>query len=105
MSRGLGTMQRQILENLDTARAAAPSYPGSGDSGPGLPTSLRGTPAAEGWIWVGRSLLHLAPDVYDVRATLAYLLTQSGTRRQRRTVHGIVKLMKIADRPLPREQT
>ena len=85
MSRGLGAMQRQILESLDTARAAAPRYAGSGDSGYGLPPALRGTPQAEGWIWVGGSLLHLAPGLYDLRGTLAYLLERSGTPR--RTVH------------------
>jgi hypothetical protein len=64
-----------ILGSLAEARAAAPPYPSSGHSGPGLPSAIRGTPAAEGWIWVGRSLLHLAPDVYDLRCTLAYWTT------------------------------
>lgn len=74
MSRGLGALQRQILDSLETARAAAPRYAGSGDSGYGLPPALRGTPQAEGWIWAGRSLLHLVPGLYDLRGTLAYLL-------------------------------
>lgn len=90
MSRGLGQVQRQILESLAVARAAAPRYPGSGDSGPGLPPALQGTPAAEGWIWVGRSCLHLAPGVYDLRATLAYLLQQSRARRTKWTAQGRV---------------
>ena len=85
MSRGLGPLQRQILESLAVARAAVPFYPGCGASGPGLPSALQGTPAAEGWIWVGQSCLHLAPGVYDLRGTLAYLLQQSGTPRQQWT--------------------
>ena len=90
MSRGLGTVQRRILATLAEARAVAPSYPGSGDRGPGLPADVQGTPAAEGWIWVGRSLVHLAPDVYDLRCTLAYLAAQPGARRQRWTARGRV---------------
>jgi hypothetical protein len=89
MSRGLGLIQVAILATLAEARAAAPSYPGSGTSGPGLPSAIRGTPAAEGWIWVGRSLLHLAPDVYDLRCTLAYW-TQVGMPRRRWTAPGCV---------------
>jgi hypothetical protein len=70
------------------ARAAAPSYPGSGSSGPGLPTALQGTPQAEGWIWARRSLVHLAPGIYDLRGTLAYLLQQAGAPRQQWTAQG-----------------
>jgi len=90
MSRGLGWVQGTLLVSLADARAAAPSYPGSGTSGPGLPTALRGTPQAEGWIWVGRSLVHLAPDVYDLRGILAYWLAKSGVPRQHRTTQGHV---------------
>jgi len=83
MSRGLGMVQRMLLGSLAEARAAAPSYPGSGASGPGLPTAIAGTPAAEGWLWVGTSLVHLAPGIYDLRGTLAYWLTVGvGQRRQ-----------------------
>ena len=88
MSRGLGLIQGAILVTLAEARAAAPSYPGSGTSGPGLPTALRGTPAAEGWIWVGRSLVHLASDVYDLRGTLAYWMGKTGLPRQHWTAQG-----------------
>ena len=88
MSRGLGIIQRGILATLADARAAAPSYPGSGTSRPGLPAALQGTPAAEGWIWVGKSLLHLAPGVYDLRGTLAYWVARSGRRRCRWTAQG-----------------
>ena len=89
MSRGLGLVQRMILGSLAEARAAAPSYPGSGTSGSGLPPALAGTPAAEGWIWVGKSLVHLAPGIYDLRGTLAYwLLLGVGTHRQHWTGQG-----------------
>jgi hypothetical protein len=88
MSRGLGMIQLSILATLDEARAAAPRYPGSGDSGPGLPTHVRGTPAAEGWIWHGRSLLHLAPDVYDLRCSLAYWASKPGLHRQHWSAQG-----------------
>ncbi|HSX78066.1 MAG TPA: hypothetical protein VLQ80_05790 [Candidatus Saccharimonadia bacterium] len=75
MSRGLGAMQRAILTTLDEARLAAPKYPGSGYSQAGLACSLSGaeTPDAAGWLWVGRSCVLLAPEVYDMRCSSAYL--------------------------------
>jgi hypothetical protein len=86
----LGLIQVSILATLAEARAAAPRYPGSGASGPGLPTGIAGTPAAEGWIWVGRSLLHLAPDIYDLRCTLAYWAAKPALHRQHWTAQGRV---------------
>jgi hypothetical protein len=84
MSRGLGALQRTILGTLDEARQAAPRYPGSGYSQAGLVCSRYGdqTPEAAGWLWVGHSCVLLAPSVYDLRASMAYLVQHTGRERQ-----------------------
>jgi hypothetical protein len=72
MSRGLGRLQRQILETLDEAKATQLPYPGSADGEPGIPN---GSDLA-GWIRYGGGCMRLAPGVYDLRCSSAYLKCQ-----------------------------
>jgi hypothetical protein len=84
MSRGLGTMQRAILDTLDEARQAAPIYPGSGYSQTGLACTqgiCGQTRDAAGWLWVGHSCVLLVPGVYDLRASMSYLVQRTGRER------------------------
>lgn len=82
MSRGIGAMQRRILETLEEARQAAPNYPGSEYTQCG-PAWAHGatygveTPLAAGWIWVGKSCVKLAPEVYDLRCSARYVAQQT----------------------------
>jgi hypothetical protein len=69
MSRGLGALQRRILETLDEAKATALPFPGSGHTWPGVPPGR--DPA--GWFWYHGSCLLLAPAAYDLRCSSAYL--------------------------------
>jgi hypothetical protein len=72
MSRGLGALQRRILDTLDEAKATALPYPGSGHTWPGIPPGS--DPA--GWFWYGGGCLRLAPEAYDLRCSSAYLRAQ-----------------------------
>jgi hypothetical protein len=69
MSRGLGRLQRQILDTLDRAKATALPYIGSGADRPGFPYDR--DPA--GWLWYDGGYVRLAPEAYDLRCSSAYL--------------------------------
>ena len=83
MSRGLGVMQRSILDTLDEARAAAPRYRGSGEwcdwglPGEGDPETY--DPA--GWVWYRKQAVRLAEGVYDLRCSAVYLKAQRELER------------------------
>lgn len=75
MSRGLGSLQTEIIETLEEAKRDIPSYPGQGSSkSDPLPFSL------PGWVIVGRTCALLAEDVYDLRASAAFLAKRRGLR-------------------------
>jgi hypothetical protein len=90
MSRGLGVLQRRILETLDEAKAAMPRYRG---------TEVH---AGQRWVVLDGYLVTLPPRVYDLRCSAAYLAqagghtygagyhTSSFTACFSRAVHGLV---------------
>jgi hypothetical protein len=89
MSRGLGALQRRILETLDAAKAAMPTYRGAEDH------------AGKRWVVLGDYLVTLPPQVYDLRCSAAFLAqhdghleygfpTRSFTACFSRAVHGLV---------------
>ena len=57
MSRGLGVLQREILESLEPARAAQPSYD-------------------RGWVLYRRVDMRLIEGIYDLRVVAAYVRRQ-----------------------------
>jgi hypothetical protein len=77
MSRGLGVLQRRILDTLDEARAAMPSYRGATM---GWTVSQYGQikPADYDWTLLGEYVVVLAPGVYDLRCSAAYLADTLG---------------------------
>jgi hypothetical protein len=79
MSRGLGALQRRILETLDEARAAMPRYRGVSMAWEYVPRTNRFTNRGYLWVHVGAGqLVELAPGVYDLRCSAAYLAEQDG---------------------------
>jgi hypothetical protein len=81
MSRGLGGLQRQILESLDAAREAQESYD-------------------RGWVLYQRVDMHLIEGVYDLRCVSTYVARQRRYTpyereafypRFSRAVHGLVQ--------------
>lgn len=81
MSRGLGSLQRQILESLDAAREAQESYD-------------------RGWVLYQRVDMHLIEGVYDLRVVSHYVARQRRYTpyeretfypRFSRAVHGLVQ--------------
>src|SRR5215471_10197519 len=79
MSRGLGTLQRRILETLDEARAAMPWYRGSESSSTWTGTRFINTGRL--WTRLGDTVVVLAPGVYDLRCSAAYLAETLGQVR------------------------
>jgi hypothetical protein len=90
MSRGLGALQRRILETLDEAKAVMPRYRGTEEH------------AGQRWIVLDGHLVTLPPRIYDLRCSAAYLaqvgghtygpgyLEPSFTACFSRAVHGLV---------------
>jgi hypothetical protein len=84
MSRGLGALQRRILETLDEAKAAMPRYRGVESAWDLDKRTLRSINLGCRWVHVGAGqLVELAPGVYDLRCSAAYLAEQDG-----HTAHG-----------------
>jgi len=69
MSRGIGALQRRILETLDEARAAMPTYRGA---------QFDLHVAELSWIGTGQTYIRLPGDVYDLRCSAKYLAGRSG---------------------------
>jgi hypothetical protein len=61
MSRGLGILQREILESVEPARAAQPSYD-------------------RGWVLYRRVDMQLSEGIYDLRVVSDYVRRQHGYR-------------------------
>jgi hypothetical protein len=79
MSRGLGALQRRILETLDEAQAAMPRYRGVESAWDLDKRTLRIINVGCRWVHVGEGqLVELAPGVYDLRCSAAYLADQDG---------------------------
>jgi hypothetical protein len=74
MSRGLGTMQRRILETLDEARAAMPRYAGVDWS----PVRSRQDGIRYEWIVLGQTRVKLPQGIYDLRCSARYLAEVDG---------------------------
>jgi hypothetical protein len=77
MSRGLGTMQRRILETLDEARAAMPWYRGV-KMAPKMTPDGKIEMLGFAWIEIQGKVVQLALGVYDLRCSSAYLAEQDG---------------------------
>jgi hypothetical protein len=77
MSRGLGALQRAILDTLDEARVALPWYRGVRQ---GFTVSQWGKFTSTGYNWtlLGEYVVVLAPGVYDLRCSAAYLADTLG---------------------------
>jgi dienelactone hydrolase len=65
MSRGLGRLQREILDTLDEAKASIDRYHGGGRQG-------------AGWVRANFREWKLPDDTYDLRASLRYLAARHG---------------------------
>jgi hypothetical protein len=75
MSRGLGRLQREILDTLDEAKAATVPYAGGGAHQGML------TEGGPGWVQSNGRRWKLPEDTYDLRASLRYLATRHGKVR------------------------
>jgi hypothetical protein len=102
MSRGLGAMQRRILETLDEARAAMPKYRGVKMAVEWSPEEQRIRPLGYAWVEIQGKVVRLAPGVYDLRGSAAYLAERDGhvlgdypapafTASFARATHGLVQ--------------
>jgi len=69
MSRGLGRMQRDILDTLDEAKAAALPYQGR---------SILLTHPEPGWVSHRGQRFRMDGDCYDLRASLRFLAHRAG---------------------------
>jgi hypothetical protein len=78
MSRGLGSLQRRILETLDEARAAMPWYRGVSSAWTTTPGTWKIQKLGYAWVAIAGQQLELAPGVYDLRCSAAYLADQDG---------------------------
>jgi len=82
MSRGLGSLQREILDTMDEAKRGRTYYRGfSGETlRPGdrdyWPPGHRWT--LPGWVKIGRNTVRLGLNVYDLRASCAFLARRHG---------------------------
>ena len=81
MSRGLGSLQKEILDTLEDARRDRNGYRGfSGEECRGVgehwPAGHRWT--LPGWVKVGRNAVRLGLNVYDLRASCAFLARRHG---------------------------
>ena len=89
MSRGLGAMQQGILETLSVAKNNMVYYRGSGrvvwGSAPVPPTWKYDKP---GWVMVWNKRILLADDIFDLRASLAYMAGVAGEKYARQYVNG-----------------
>ena len=89
MSRGLGAMQRKILETLDAAKNSVVYYRGGGRTEwgrePVPPTWKYDKP---GWVIVWKQRVLLADDIFDLRASLAYMADIAGEKYAGQYVNG-----------------
>ena len=87
MSRGLGWLQREILDTLDEARAAKPVYRGGTSAGREMFRDWLKASAGDrnddvdfdagpGWVVTYSTELQLPEGVYDLRASCAFLATR-----------------------------
>jgi hypothetical protein len=73
MSRGLGALQRRILETLDEAKAAMPKYRGARFAVRWDAETHQLTAVGYAWVAITGKVVQLAPGVYDLRCSAAYL--------------------------------
>jgi hypothetical protein len=71
-------MQRRILATLDDARAAMPKYRGARMAVTWSAEERRIMPLGYAWIEVQGKVVCLAPGVYDLRCSAAYLAERGG---------------------------
>jgi hypothetical protein len=71
-------MQRRILETLEEARAAMPWYRGASLAWEWPPGARTFTTLGYAWVEIAGQKLELAPGVYDLRCSAAYLAEQDG---------------------------
>ena len=86
MSRGLGSLQKEILDTLDEAKRDRTGYRGFSGEKISLtfPPGHRWT--LPGWVTVGRNTVRLGLYVYDLRASCAFL-----ARRHAKIEYGGIK--------------
>jgi hypothetical protein len=85
MISGLGSLQREILDTLEDARRDRTGYRGfGGEGGDHRPPGHRWT--LPGWVTVGRNTVRLGLNVYDLRASCAFL-----ARRHDKLDYGTIK--------------
>src|SRR5271168_652423 len=91
MGRGLGSLQREILDTLEDAKRDRTGYQGFKgervyrDGYDGWPPGHRWT--LPGWVRVGRNTVRLGLNVYDLRASCAFL----ARRQDKLDVEGNIK--------------
>jgi hypothetical protein len=84
MGSGLGSLQREIFASLDGAKRDRHEYRGSAGEYSGWPPGHRWT--LPGWVKVGRNTVRLGLNVYDLRASCAFL-----ARRHDKLDYGTIK--------------
>jgi hypothetical protein len=80
VSRGLGTLQRDILRTLETAKLASIPYRGCAheEKRQGWPHDRPWPWDQPGWVWVRGARVQLAEGIYDLRASAAFLAQKAG---------------------------
>ena len=67
MGRGLGRLEREILDSLEIAKERQHSYRG-----------YDGDDWHPGWLVVNRAVVRIPPDIHDLRATARFLAVKNG---------------------------
>ena len=82
MSRGLGKLQREILETLEEAKASGIVYRGVSWYKYDIDALGRLAGAQPGWVVAQGCEVLLAPHVYDLRASMKHLAKHHGALEQ-----------------------